>query len=119
MVCLPVCGSNAASSGTGRGTATSSKAAANTSRARSPPRARATRPPHDAAVTPRPTQPGQCPKAPATAKSTVAPACHTMCSSGSSAVNHPAKKLPTLSGSRRTGRKAFTTKAAPTRLAAR
>ena len=58
-------------------------------------RAWTTSPVHDAALTPRATQPGQDPRAPSRPKATVAAPCQTMCQTGISAVYHPAKKLGT------------------------
>ena len=76
-------------------------------------------PVHASTLTARPTQPGQEPKAPSRAKTTVAAACQAMCQRAISAVYQPAKKLGTTRRGRRGGRKAFRTRTAPTRLTAR
>src|SRR5579863_9486756 len=111
IVFLPSTGRLSASDG-GRGI--SSSARRNTAWALDELRAWTTRPVHEAAFTPRATQPGHEPKAPSRPNTTVAAACHTMCHTGISAVYQPAKKLGTKSTEFRAGRNALITRRAPT-----
>ena len=105
--------------GTSSTPTTSVSAVSNTGPERRDTVARTTSPPHDASVMANPSQPGQWSKAPSSANTAVAAACHTMFQMASSPVSQAAKKLVPMNCQRDEGRNALNVNQAPITLTAR